>query len=57
MNQKTLQTRNLHREKDTIEWQRALAFTPQEVIGKTLNASAQMVESLQPETRSTMCGH
>ena len=52
-----IHTRKLSRGENSVDWRKTLAFAPEEVILKTLQATTQMVPSLETETRMIMRDH
>ena len=50
-------TRTLKEMRCTIDWHKTLAFAPKAAITKTLEATTQMVPTLQAETRQLMRDH
>ena len=52
-----MHTRKMSRGASSIDWTKRLAFAPEEVITKTLQATTQLVPNIEAETRMIMRDH
>ncbi|KAI2513606.1 hypothetical protein MHU86_746 [Fragilaria crotonensis] len=52
-----LNSRRRHTQPDLLDWKRRLGFIPDHVVSRTLNATTQLVSSVESETREIMRDH